>query len=245
MDHIGSGKSWDLSRKNEGLYFLPPFGNTDELYNGRIASLSGIMPFLRNSKEEYVVLSDCHVVGNIDYDRLVEEHIASGADVTIAYKKGAPPADMENVLLWTASDGRVTDMVIRSGGPEESRYGIGLYVMGKEELMRAVDTAVSRHHGSFEWDILLRHVEDKRLYGYCVNEYVSVISSLERYFRANMALLDAEVRNELFVGSRRFIRRCGIVRPRSTDCTPRYPIPLWPTGETSRERSAIPSCSAT
>ena len=54
MDHIGSGKSWDLSRKNEGLYFLPPFGNTDELYNGRVASLSGIMPFLRNSKEEYI-----------------------------------------------------------------------------------------------------------------------------------------------------------------------------------------------
>ncbi len=202
MDHIGSGKSWDLSRKNEGLYFLPPFGNTDELYNGRVASLNGIMPFLRNSKEDYVVLSDCHVVGNIDYDRLVEEHIASGADVTIAYKKGTPPADLENVLLWTASDGRVTDMVIRNGGPEESRYGIGLYVIGKEELMRAVDTAVSRHYGSFEWDILLRHVEDKRLYGYCVNEYVSVISSLERYFHANMALLDPDVRNELFMGSR-------------------------------------------
>lgn len=202
MDHIGSGKSWDLSRKNEGLYFLPPFGNTDELYHGRVASLNGIMPFLRNSKEEYVVLSDCHVVGNIDYDRLVEEHIASGADVTIAYKKGTPPVGLENVLLWTASDGRVTDMVIRTGGPEESRYGIGLYVIGKEELMRAVDTAVSRHYSSFEWDILLRHVEDKRLYGYCVNEYVSVISSLDRYFHANMALLDPNIRNELFISSR-------------------------------------------
>ena len=130
MDHLGSGKAWDLSRKNQGLYFLPPFGTSEEMYNGRIVSLAEIEPFLRNSKEEYVVLSDCHVVGNIDYDRLVEEHIASGADVTIAYKKGAPPSDMENVLLWTASDGRVTDTVIRSGGPEESRYGTGLYVMG-------------------------------------------------------------------------------------------------------------------
>ena len=25
MDHIGSGKAWDLSRKHEGLCFLPPF----------------------------------------------------------------------------------------------------------------------------------------------------------------------------------------------------------------------------
>lgn len=55
------------------------------------------------------------------------EHIASGADVTIAYKKGAPPADMENVLLWTASDGRVTDMVIQQrGAGGKPGYGIGL-----------------------------------------------------------------------------------------------------------------------
>ena len=45
-------------------------------------------------------------------------------------------------------------------------------------------------------------MEDQRLYGYCVNEYVSVISSLERYFRTNMALLDPDVRSELFIGSR-------------------------------------------
>ena len=48
MDHIGSGKSWDLSRKNEGLYFLPPFGTSDEMYNGRIASLNGIPDFRRS-----------------------------------------------------------------------------------------------------------------------------------------------------------------------------------------------------
>lgn len=42
---------------------------SDELYAGRIASLIGIRPFFRNSKEDYVILSDCHVVGNIDYDQ--------------------------------------------------------------------------------------------------------------------------------------------------------------------------------
>ena len=30
MDHLGSGKAWDLSRKREGLYFLPPFGVSDD-----------------------------------------------------------------------------------------------------------------------------------------------------------------------------------------------------------------------
>jgi UPF0755 protein len=67
MDHLGSGKAWDLSRKNDGLYILPPYGASDESYSGRVASLAGMEAFFSNSKEEYVVMSDCHVVANIDY----------------------------------------------------------------------------------------------------------------------------------------------------------------------------------
>ena len=32
MDHVGSGKEWDLVRKNGGLFILPPFSdNSDNL----------------------------------------------------------------------------------------------------------------------------------------------------------------------------------------------------------------------
>ena len=65
MDHLGSGKSWDLSRKREGLYLLPPFGAETMRTEGKISSLASIMRFLRNSKEEYVLLSDCDTVANI------------------------------------------------------------------------------------------------------------------------------------------------------------------------------------
>lgn len=202
MDHIGSGKSWDLSRKNEGLYFLPPYGTSDAMYNGRISSLNSIMPFFRNSKEEYVVMSDCHVVGNIDYDRLVEEHIASGADVTVACKTGIPPVNLDNLLVWTGEEGRITDMAINRTWEKECSYGIGLYVMRKDYLVQALRTAVSRNRTSFEWDILQRHVTDHHLHCYHVPEYVSVISCMNNYFQANIALLDPVVRRELFLSSR-------------------------------------------
>lgn len=138
MDHLGSGKAWDLSRKNQGLYFLPPFGTSEEMYNGRIVSLAEIEPFLRNSKEEYVVMSDCHVVGNIDYDALLETHRDSGADITIAYKRGPVPDTPDNLLLWTAEDGRVKDIVLNTRPAGESAYGLGLYVLRKELLQRLV-----------------------------------------------------------------------------------------------------------
>ena len=37
MNHVGSGKSWDLSRKNGGLTLLPPFGND----SSKVYSISG------------------------------------------------------------------------------------------------------------------------------------------------------------------------------------------------------------
>ena len=202
MDHLGSGKAWDLSRKNQGLYFLPPFGTSEEMYNGRIVSLAEIEPFLRNSKEEYVVMSDCHVVGNIDYDALLETHRDSGADITIAYKRGPVPDTPDNLLLWTAEDGRVKDIVLNTRPAGESAYGLGLYVLRKELLQRLVATCLGRNYHHFERDVLQRQVENMRLYGYEVPEMTMVISSLGSYFDANMALLNAEVRQQLFLSSR-------------------------------------------
>lgn len=199
MDHLGSGKAWGLSRKSEGLYFLPPTGYGDEQYDGRIASLAGIMPFLKKSKEEYVILSDCHVVGNINYRKLLEYHIEKGADITMACVKGALPKNLQSPMVSIAYDGRVNDLYISDHSEREvENYGIGLYVIGRELLMHFVDMAISRNQMSFEWDVLHRHVSDRRIFAYMVPEYLQVISSLAGYFDANRALLDVSVREKLF-----------------------------------------------
>ncbi len=202
MDHLGSGKAWDLSRKREGLYFLPPFGAADEQYDGRIASLAGIVPFLHGSSEEYVILSDCHVVGNINYRDLVQAHIESGADVTMACVTSTLPENIASPVVTTAKDGRITDLMITDHAQGEKNFGIGLYVIARELLMRFVDEAISRRQMSFEWDVLQRHVGDRRLYAYMVPEYLQIISSLDSYFRANAALLDFDVRQKLFDNKR-------------------------------------------
>lgn len=202
MDHLGSGKAWDLSRKTEGLYFLPPFGTSDEQYSGRIASLAGILPFLRNSSEEFVILSDCHVVGNLNYRKLVKAHVESGADVTVACTRGVVPRNILSPVVETAEDGRITDMFITDHGEEIVKFGVGLYVISRELLMQFVDVAISRHQMSFEWDVLQRHVSDRRLYAYEVPEYMQIISSLDSYFEANRALLDFSVREQLFGNKR-------------------------------------------
>lgn len=202
MDHLGSGKAWDLSRKTEGLYFLPPFGGGEERYDGRVTSLAGVMTFLRNSKEEFVILSDCHVVGNVDYRRLLDAHAESGADVTMACCHGTLPANILSPVVVADENGRITDMIITDHSNAPVTYGLGLYVISRQLLMQYVDIAVSRNQHSFEWDVLQRHVDDRRLHVYMVPEYTMVISSLESYVHANFALLDPDIRAKLFVAKR-------------------------------------------
>lgn len=202
MDHIGSGKAWDLSRKHEGLSFLPPFDSREDLYSGRIAALAGIMTYLQRAREEYVILTDCHVVANLDYDRLIEEHIESGADITVGYKRGPLPELRENLVLTVNETGRVTDIQLNETGLVDCAYGLGIYILRRDLLERMVSEAISRSHMHFERDILQRYHGDMPMHGALITEHTDVICSLSSYFATSMSFLEPKVRQALFPAGR-------------------------------------------
>ena len=86
MDHVGSGKDWDLARRQGGLHILPPFGLKDNvLYNTRLEALRGAKNFLERSDEEYVVMSDCDCVCNMNYDNILRAHVKNNADIKLLF----------------------------------------------------------------------------------------------------------------------------------------------------------------
>ena len=86
IDHLGSGKDWDLARKDGGIILLPPYSDeTDAPYTSRLEALKGITGFLNHRKEDYVVISDCDGVARIDIADIVRSHVANQADITMVY----------------------------------------------------------------------------------------------------------------------------------------------------------------
>ncbi len=62
MDHLGSGREWDLTRKRGGLNLVPPYAEANvKMYRGRVEALASIVDFLADQKEEYVMMSDSDV----------------------------------------------------------------------------------------------------------------------------------------------------------------------------------------
>ncbi len=202
MDHLGSGKAWDLSRKNEGLFFLPPHQCDDAMYHGRIDSLADILPFLHRSKEETVVMADCHMLANLDLHRIIRQHVDSGAPVTVACRYGAVPHGVEIPTLRMDADGRVTDMLLGRTADSDAYYGVGLYLVQKEWLIRAVQESIARNQHHFERDVLQSHLGELVVRSFEVASPVMPICSIESYYRANLALLDETVRAQLFPSTR-------------------------------------------
>ena len=199
MDHLGSGKAWDLSRKREGLFMLPPFGNVSSMQNSRVESLASIENFLKNSKEEFVVLSDCDTICNIDYTEVMAYHLDKGADVTVFYGYGDVPQGFGKASVYTVDpEGRIRDMVISPNTDGPCNYGMTMCLIRRELLMQLVADCVSRNLYNFKRDLLQRHLRDFKFYGYEFTGVVKTICSMNSYFEANMSLMLPKIRSELF-----------------------------------------------
>ena len=82
-DHIGSGDRWDLNRRRDGIFILPP-KNLNLTFDDSISfqrMYEHLEYFLRSS-QEYVIVSPANIVWNIDYQVLLHNHLVENADIT-------------------------------------------------------------------------------------------------------------------------------------------------------------------
>lgn len=198
MDHIGSGKSWGLSRKTDGLYFLTPYDVPDNLYDGRVAALHSLDNFLEGSLEEYVVMADCHVIHSMVYDELIRTHVESGADITVGYRRGECPRLADNMVLTVDPKGRVEAIRLGICPQGEHCCGLGVYVIGRQLLRELVAEAASGNQMNFDRDILQQGLSSLHIHGFEMPADAMIITSPETYFDANMSLLRDDVRARLF-----------------------------------------------
>lgn len=85
IDHIGSGKPWDLDRKINGL-FIFNFGERNS-YLSDVEMIKNNMEYIYRSKQDKVILCSSSMICNIDYNEAAKFHEESGKDITIIYKK--------------------------------------------------------------------------------------------------------------------------------------------------------------
>lgn len=211
MDHLGSGREWDLTRKKGGLNIIPPFAQkTVNIYNGRVEAIASIIDYLKRQKEKYVIMADTNIAVNFDFKDLLQQHIDSGADVTIAYTREDIPKALRDIdvtkkdlyyTLGIAEDGRVQKIVVNDKEGGEKNVSMNIYVIERELLMDQIRQAYVNGLTYFERDIISPQLDKLVVKAYRHDGYYARILDLNTYFAENMKMLKEENVNALFAPS--------------------------------------------
>lgn len=203
MDHLGSGKEWDLHRKREGLYILPPFMTKDssEIATGSVGAIRSALGYVRRAPEPYCILCASGIVLNMDLTPMMEQHLSSGADITMLYcdDGGNVSEESERDLRFVMDENRrIIDMELDSYRPKSISRSCDILILHKDLLMYLIDEAYARGEYDFRRDVILKKYRTLRIMGYPHKGYLGRLTSISNYYRCSMELLSGKVRNELF-----------------------------------------------
>ena len=176
IDHIGSGKEWNLDRKIGGLFILP-----GTIYGGHNTQESIMLSDLltnsryiqRRESETYALIASSNKVYNMDYRPMVEQHIESGKTVTFAFYRD------------------------KAGNPRK----LETLIVNRAELMTLVNDFASYSHLDLA-RLLQKEIPGSDIGRYEFSGYVKNVDSVQDYLEASFDLLDPAIQDAVFRGPR-------------------------------------------
>ncbi|MFW6409588.1 MAG: glucose-1-phosphate adenylyltransferase subunit GlgD [Halanaerobiales bacterium] len=201
LDHIGPGKAWDLDRKRDGLFILPPAQSykNNRFYRGDIDSLQTNLDYLHRSSQEYVLIVSSNIICNMTFNEAFEYHLESGADITTIYKQISNPEQSKNqTVIETNKDDRVVDMKVSPERKTYNKIALEKFIMKKELLIDIIDDCYSKGLWDFIKDGIIKNLDKYEIKAYPFKGYMANINSLSSYFVNSLELLDYDIRNDAF-----------------------------------------------
>lgn len=201
-EHLNSSKWWDFGRKQGGLFvFTPTITATNSYwYKGIADALYQNINFLKSSHEPYVVIASGDGVYKLDYNKVLEEHIKKGADITVVCKDLDPNEDDINRfgIIKTDDDMRILDFEEKPLIAQTNTASIGVYVVRRRQLIELLEACAKEGRNDFVKDILVRYKNVKKIYAYKMDTYWRNIGTIESYFKTNMDFLNKDIRDYFF-----------------------------------------------
>ncbi len=208
MEHIGSGKEWDLARSSGGIKLLPPFmkGSSlfgeNNLYTNRLEAIKSIRSTVSSFTEDYVIMADSNIICNIDIDDIIKYHKSTKADMTVVVKSFEMTKQnyRERVQIVPDKDGNIADIKRTSPDYEgECKIYMNISVFNRTYFQNVLNDAIAHNYHSMTFDVVRRNMKNDRYKVYECKDYMMAVETLSDYYSASMDMLyKPEVRDAIF-----------------------------------------------
>lgn len=202
MNHVGDGEEWGLELGEGGLEYLTPYAQSESnAYRGKLDSLHTSMDFLREGPaDELVVMIDSAIISNVDLTQVLAAHIASGKDVTVVAKDGVCNSKKIIDLALRMEKGEIVDIACDYPASENYLASMDIFIARKDWLINMVESAVAHGKCHMDRDLMMEgwHSGNVSVNVYPFDGVALYNESEEEYYHNTMALLNAEVRANVF-----------------------------------------------
>ena len=200
-EHLSSSKWWDFGRKQGGLSVFTPTVTSENSswYRGTADAIYQNLDFLKESHEPYVVIASGDCVYKMDYNKVLEYHIAKKADITVVCKDMPAGENVDRYgILKMNEESRIEEFEEKPIVANSNTISCGIYVIRRRQLIELIEKAAEEGQYDFVKDILIRYKNLKRIYGYKIQDYWKNIATVDDYFNANMDFLKPDIRDYFF-----------------------------------------------
>lgn len=200
-EHLNSSKWWDFGRKQGGLYVFTPVITTNNgyWYRGTADAIYQNLDFLKKCHEPYVIIASGDAVYKLDYNKVLEYHIAKRSDITVVVKELQDSEDATRFgTVRMNESARIEEFEEKPMVAHSQTISTGIYVMRRRLLIDLIEHSQEEDRYDFVSDILIRYKNLKKIYGYKLKSFWSNIATVNSYYKTNMAFLKPEVRKYFF-----------------------------------------------
>ena len=209
-----------LHRHIQSTYHFDPFGGgfvdilsaeqtekTSDWYQGTADAVRRNLMHFRSEPHEYVLILSGDQLYRMDYRKIIAEHKASGADVTIAalpvpasrveglglmrvsddlsiQEFAEKPSDSKVVAGLAISDQLEAKLGNKAGREKRCLASMGIYVFSRQALADALDNKMT----DFGREIIPSLLGCSKLYAHVFEGYWEDIGTVRAFFEANLAL---------------------------------------------------------
>ena len=217
LDHIGSGKAWDMSRKNGGLRMLPPFGLPDYHrgnYTGTLEAINAVAAYIKDIQQSHIILMLGNLAANIDLEAAIKQYLSSGTDMMAMCSDHDPDGLHHRYIV--GDDGLVKRVLFDRMCGGEGLPSLEGFIVRKDTLTDLMDKCKARNLYRFHKDAVALYLEEGgKLSTYIHPGYASAIRTVQTFYKANMDMLDPTLRAQIFPKERP-------VRTRNTEAVSTY-----------------------
>ena len=193
-EYIGNGQPWDLDRTFGGVHVLPPYQakNSMEWYKGTANAIYQNINFIENYQPDHVLILSGDHIYKMDYQKMLEDHIKTGADCTIAVLE-VPLAEASRFgIMNTNAENQIVEFEEKPAKPKSNKASMGIYIFKTEKLFKylrsdALDPKSSNDFGKNIIPNMLNAGE--KMMAYPFKGYWKDVGTISSLWEANQDLL--------------------------------------------------------